>query len=171
MAYDMKPDFEYDPNEYIMVEDRLKRMVREAVDIRDEMAALIKTVDPSDEATFPTFYKATQAMAHALYRHKWAQEVIDKHDEKEKDAGINEHGHVVRDDDVPWLFWFLQIQRRDLARRIIDHPRHPLTVNLTGFFNTEGYTAMAVFVDDFVQIAPSLRSIDLGDDDPLRNTI
>lgn len=171
MAYDMQTAFTYDPNEYIMVEDRLKRMVREAVEIRDEMADLLRTLEPGDENTFPAFYKATQAMAHAIYRHKWAQDVIDKHDEKEKDAGINEHGHVVRDDDVPWLFWFLQIQRRDLTRRIIDHPRHPLTVNLTGFFNTEAYAAMAVFVDDFVQIAPSLRNIDLGEDDPLRNTI
>ena len=167
--------YEYDPNEYIASEARLRRMVEELDDIRGEVTARLSVIDPTKQEEWVGFYQARAKVIQAMFRAKWAAEILDALEKKEKDTenpvSVNLHGHSVREDDVPWLFWFLEVQRRGFVKALVSDPRTANTLSYAGLINIEALTAMTVFVDDFVAIAPSLKTIDLGKDDPMRNVL
>ena len=164
--------FPYEVDEYNFIKERLERMLREPDEIKEELSQRIYGIDPDSPEAFKALYVESGRLIHALYRRKWAKEVLDKlEDEKVTKGPINEHGHYVNDDEIPWLFWFLQIQRRSLWKKIVDNPRQGIAFGHDGFFISEGIAAMTIFYDDFVDIGPSLRKIDLGKEDPLKNSL
>lgn len=175
MGYDIETQFPYDPQEYSYVEDRLKRMAGELDDIREDVVTRIMAINPEDPKEFAAYFQASTKVVQAMFRRKWAREILELLEKKEADeenpVSVNHHGHSVREDDVPWLFFFLEVQRRGFVKALVTNPRQGMALTYAGLVNVEALNAMTVFVDDFVQIAPSLKTIDLGKDDPMRNVI
>lgn len=166
--------FTYEESEYQLVIERLRRYAEDWPQKRDDLLEKIAKMDPEKEGAFGPVLSATTGWVQLTILRKWAAEVLKatEKDGESEDAAVDENGHKVNEQECPFLFFNLQIQRRSLAKTLIDSTRQgALGADFSGLINNEALAAMSVFIDDFVHISPSLKKVDLGNRDPLINTL
>ncbi len=166
--------FTYEESEYQLTLERLRRYAEDWPEKRAALAEAVEAVDPEKQGCLNKLISETSSVVQAILMQQWAHEVMEKteKDGKEDDVAVDENGHKVNEQECPHLLWNLQFMRRSLAKTLIDSTRQGANAaDLTGVVNNEALSAMTIFIDDFVHICPSLRKVDLGNKDPLRNTL
>lgn len=166
--------FKYEEGEYQLAIERLRRYAEDWPDKQDALTEAVAAVDPEKDGSLNKLISETSSVVQAILMQQWAHEVMKQteKDGEQDDVAVDENGHKVNEQECPYLLWNLAFIRHSLAKTLIDSTRQGANAaDLTGVVNNEALSAMSTFIDDFVHIAPSLRKVDLGNKDPLKNTL
>lgn len=165
---DALPIFMYEKKEYDMVKHRLETLIEEFPEARERLATLMLDTEPG-KAGLSQLVTTSLEMAIISLEATWAKEALDKLEAKVKEQGpIDINAFPVNDDGVPWLFMFIEEQRRGFLATLLDaYSRKVKGIGMAGVLQDEVNDAMMKYVDEFIQMAPCLRNIDLGKKDPL----
>lgn len=165
---DATPAFTYEKKEYDMVKNRLETLVEDFPKARDDLATLMLETKPGQEGV-SQIVRISLDMAILSLEATWAKESLDQLEAKVKEQGpIDINGFSVNDDGVPWLFMLVEQQRRGFVATLLDAYSHKVKhTGMAGLLDDEISDAMMRYVDEFIQMAPCLRKIDLGKKDPL----
>lgn len=166
--------FEYEESEWQLALERLRRYAEDWPEKRDGLVEAVTNVDPEKQNSLAKVVGEVESFLQAILLQQWASEVlkVTEKDGEAEDVAVDQFGHKVNDQECPFLLWNLQYMRHSLAKTLIDSTRQGANAaDFTGVINNEALTAMSVFIDDFVHICPSLKKVDLGNKDPLKNTL